>query len=351
MIRYIARSAQKEQPCADSPLSELGRTQAALLAQALKARQFHGTILTAPSPDARQTAQIVAEHTGAKVTDFPPMSAAERLMAHYHDACDRFREEELLFVGGREPVEALVSSLPVTRRAAAYNCALSAMDPDDPSFRALRCDTSHLPYEWTTDQDVSRESVDAAYFAKPWEGPVEAPDLSGFEHKLLHIGDTDSDCYPYYRALIDRVKPDIILHTGDMADEVKVGRIPGTRYEYLSKIRVLLDILHQSGAEVMIVPGNNDLREEIVRMAPEARVYPANERVVIHGVPCRVGHEVMDMTFDLPYAFYGHGFTGETWAYEKNKDADFRRFNVVWSAYVLDVKNGKDVRIFTPDRR
>ena len=190
---------------------------------------------------------------------------------------------------------------------------------------------------------LAREELDREYFNTPYDGEIELPDgidtIRGT--KILHIGDTESRCYPYFKKLIDEVKPDIIIHTGDTADEVKVGRIPGTRYEYRSKIKYILDTIDKSGARVIFVPGNNDVEEDIKEFLPRAEVYPENTIITLDGVECRIGHMVMHMTFDKKWSFYGHGFTGESWEYSMNKPGGECRFNVSLGSFVVSISEDK----------
>lgn len=411
MIRYITRhgqvvnwkfiSADAMFPEGEPPLSELGREQARMLGQRLKSLGFHGKILSSPYLRTLETSEIIAEITDTLIYPFAPMrelfktqeqadkyrgstlaeirakfsriapdaalddhwwtpiadigdSVKARVWPGYLLASEKYKDEELLFVGHGASSCALVGLLGIKadRRSMLYNCSLSAVDPRDPGFKPFRYDTAHMPYEATTNNFIYREENDTEFFAKPYEGELALPDLAAFTgERILHIGDTHSDYYPYYKALIEAVKPDIILHTGDMADEVKVGRIPGTRYEYLSKIRVLLDIMKSSGARLIIVPGNNDLPDEIARIAPEAEIYPVNTEIALSGVPCRIGHQVSKMTFDAPYCLYGHGLTGETWSYEQNEDAAIRRFNAMWGSFVYDLANGRYARVPLPGQK
>jgi len=197
---------------------------------------------------------------------------------------------------------------------------------------------SDIPYERIV-------ATDSPEIIGVYQRDLTLPDTIGNIRgkKLLHIGDTASYEYPYYKKLIEVLHPDIILHTGDLADEVKVGRIPGTKNEYLSKALVLLEILRSSGAEIIIVPGNNDLPEEIKRLIPEAKVYGMNSTVKIDGVECRIGHMVSKMTFDQKWNFYGHGFTGDEWAtgedwhYENNVKGVHCRFNACAGSFICSL--------------
>lgn len=166
---------------------------------------------------------------------------------------------------------------------------------------------------------------------------IQLPPELGAIHgtRVLHIGDTEARYYPYFIRLIRETRPDVIIHTGDMADEVKVGRIPGTKNEYISKIKVIAKAMRESGARLIVVPGNNDLETDIITILPEAEVLPVNSIVEIDGIECRVGHQVHKMTFDRKWHFYGHGFTGEEWEYEMNlTQSDKRRFNACLGAFI-----------------
>ena len=189
------------------------------------------------------------------------------------------------------------------------------------------------------DEIAAEIPEERVYYSWTIDIPEEAESIKG--KKLLHIGDTDSRLYPYYKKLIETVKPDIILHTGDMADEVKVGRIPETRFEYLRKIEKIIGYMRASGARVIIVPGNNDLPDEIKKIAPDMEVYHRNSVIVLDGEECRIGHQVMNMTFDKKWHFYGHGFTGEEWSYEKNVPGEECRFNACLGSFICSISENK----------
>ena len=321
MIRYITRhgqvgtsSAFAEGNYKEICLSDLGRKQAKLLGQRLAQMGFHGRILASPYMRTLETASIIAEETGSLITPFAPVREIVKtekqgqryvgltieeiraLYAHIDPAAElpypwwtketeeaedvearvragveeieaRYPDEPLLLVGHGASVGALhrVYKIRSRRGRMAFNCMLSSVDPADANVPTMYCDTEHIPYEETTSNYVTRAQHDTERMMAPWTEEIELPEWLAECRgpKILHIGDTESLLYPYYIKLIEEVKPDIILHTGDMADEVKVGRIPGTECEYLTKIMVLLDAMQRSGARMIIVPGNNDLPREI----------------------------------------------------------------------------------------
>ncbi len=389
-------------PAGEDPLSDLGREQAALLGKRLLDEGFDGKILASPYMRTLETANIIAEITGLKVIPFAPIreifktekqieeyrgltldeirqkysridedatldypwwtneiedtdEVLERVRAGVALAEELYENEKILYVGHGASTAALINlyGIPKRMHPFLFNCAISYTDPENPKMTA-HCDSSHIPYEKTYSNYLSREEFDREYFESEYTGTVDIPpevrEMKGV--KFLHIGDTDSREYPYFKKLIEEVKPDIILHTGDVADEVKVGRIPGTRYEYKSKIRYILKTLAESGAEIMIVPGNNDVADDIKEAIPTATVYPTNSVVTVDGVECRIGHQVHHMTFDRQWAFYGHGFTGDSWDHESgNKPGGECRFNASVGSFVCNLQNNEFYLIKTPKIR
>ncbi len=189
----------------------------------------------------------------------------------------------------------------------------------------------------------SQEKRDAELMTSDYKKEIELPawlnTIKG--KKILHIGDTESWRYHFYRKLINRVRPDVIIHTGDMSDEVKAGRMSEVKDEYVYKISYMAEMLKASGAELIIVPGNNDISEEIKRLIPEASVVKNNTLIDLDGAECRVGHEVSSMIFDKKWSFYGHGFTGDHWEPSMNQEGGELRFNACYGPVVCSIKDGK----------
>lgn len=342
MLHYFTTNGQS---CGDG-LSELGKKQAALLAEHLKALEFNGRIVSAPQGPCRETAEIVAEVCGTAVTVVDIFG---------QDAVKAYRA----FIGENAGVEALfVVPEPVCRKLCEifnlkgvsntrqYNCALSGLDPLRWRTPPVVLDTSFIPYEMTTLEEKTREQIDLAYIASPYEKEIELPDLSEFTGELvLHIGDTESNTYPFYRKLIETVKPKVILHTGDFADEVKIGRHPEYLYEYTVKAKAIIEIMRSSGARMIFVVGNHDVKEVLEELAPDAEIFDALGEVEISGLSCRVGHRPVDMVFDRKYCFYGHGPAKDPWRYGLNIPGEHCRFNVSYGSFFYDLKKDLFARI------
>ena len=384
-------------PIGEVLLSEMGAEQARRLGMRLRAEDFNGVILCSPFARTLLTAELIAEETGLEVIPFAPiheifhsqesfdslngMTKEEikekfRFIAEDFEleypwwpekietqadvearvaegvklAEERYPGREILYVGHGATTQALhkVYGIPLEIYPFLFNCALSSVDDTKPEKTVVSANTDHLPYEMTTSNFAKKMDFDRDNMTKEYTDEIALPEwvTDGSAEILLHIGDTNSYDYPFYRALIDRVKPSILLHTGDMADEVKAGRKPYTKAEYIFKISVMCDMLDKSGAErVIIVPGNNDLKDEVASLIPRAEIYAPNTVIELSGEEYRIGHEVWRMKFDRRVSFYGHGYTGETWNYDSNKVGEECRFNAHSNSHIYDLKTGRFFRL------
>ena len=392
-------------PVGDNPLSELGCLQAKLLGARMREIGFNGIIVSSPYIRTMQTADIIARETGCFVLPFEPIQEIIRKPSdefvgstldelrqnfpHIHpDATlsskwwlndgdrqkaevfddvyyrvldglkyldEKYPDTELLLVGHGASVMSMFHIMHIPKPQNypypfALNCSLSITDPADPSVEPFGYSTSHIPYQYSTSNFKYREDLDLENFAEEWPYDIVVPDgaaaLKG--KKLLHIGDTHSSLYPYYRKLIDATKPDIIIHTGDFADETKVGRIPEDRYEYMVKLRYISGMLNDSGARLIVVPGNNDLPDELHNLMPEAEIYPNNTVIDVDGTEIRIGHQSYTVDFDKNWAFYGHGFTRDVWDYSQNAFGKPCRFNACRCSTLCSLSEG-EFYCFTPD--
>ncbi|MBR3837645.1 MAG: metallophosphoesterase [Clostridia bacterium] len=351
MIHYLSSSGQ----AVSGALTEIGKKQATLLGSRLKAIPFEGTILFAPDSPCEKTADILSE-----ILSVPKKEAAflvgekenealkERVGEGYQNALGFHGEEDLLFLAPREVCEALASlfELKIPKGVHSFDCALTVFNPVSWRFIPTVFDTAHLPYDAITLGEKSARDLDAELFASQYQGVIPLPDLSDFTgERILHIGDTDSATYPYFRKLIEMVKPQIILHTGDLADEVKLERFPERAEEYRFKAAHLIDIMRQSGANMILVVGNHDSYDILKELAPDAEILMPGSEAILSGVPCRLGHKVKEMIFDRKYCLYGHGMAGETWRYGFNHPGKPCRFNVAFGSFIYDLANDRFERV------
>ncbi len=243
-------------------VSQRGRRQAALSAEHLKSLGFSGRIYTEPSAVCKETAAIMSSSLGkvCKIKRFfdgfllPDLSSSrieykensERVHRDMkypfewasteaiNKAVSDFRSSvEGIMADDRGDVlfilcTATYSSLLELYHPEVYyhtrvpNCALSLVYTDT-GEQTYGYNTDHLPTELLSDNSVDYSEIissarKAFYCGERFFEGVPR------EKRVLHIGDTPFCAYPAYKELIERLKPGVIIHTGDLSDEAKAGR-------------------------------------------------------------------------------------------------------------------------------
>lgn len=382
-------------PAGDPPLTKIGRAQASRLGEYMHHIGFCGKLYTSPYARTMETAEIIADKTGSEIVP----SAFMREIMKTQDAADEFcgmtmqqlqkqfrhvdgsaalpypwwsahadteedvlervskgflelnLKEDAMFVGHGASAGHLIHFLPIPKKSGKllYNCSLSVLDTENKAG-CQYMDTAHLPYDIWGQNTVMQMDTDREKMNRIMERGIDVPKelAESRSLKVLHIGDTSSYTYPYYAALISKVKPNIIIHTGDMVDEVKAGRMIHTAEEYENGLKKITEILENSGAEqIYIVPGNNDLPELIEKHAPFAEIVKPDTQVTIGGVLCTLAHAHYEIKTESRWYLYGHGLSGETWRPERNDVNGICRFNVIWGPKVFLLPEKK---IFEFDR-
>lgn len=346
---YVTHHGQVDAPIHEIPLNasitELGRLQAEHLGRYLKYIGFCGNIYSSPYVCALETAEIVASCTGSQIVVWKPMGSEENinkdfeiLQNHIKSEFEKLSlQEEALFVGLERTHEAFGKALGFWANRRPCNCSLSSMDFGGKG-RAVYGEPGHMPYKMQGYNMAMKFHADNAKMDKYLEEDMCILNSAIKEQgiKVLHISDTASYTYPYIEKMIERIKPNIIIHTGDFVDEVKAGRIPGTRDEYENGLKIICNILNNSGAGVYGVCGNNDIPELVKKYLPNAHITETADIVDICGVDCLLTHSPEDVTGNAQWSFYGHGLGAETWSEDKNDIVNgVCRFNAIWHSSLI----------------
>lgn len=373
-------------------LSDLGRQQAILLGKKLKELDFHGKIYASPLLRTMETADLIAKETGSTIIPVPWLQeifgeqafidvyrgySIEELRKYYFGIAegavldypwwvmkaetpemvkervirglDKYmheEEEDILLVGHGASAGAAHEYLNLKKGGFIWNCGLGMYDTEHPE-RNYGNDISHLTKNMVSTNRVMGGDIDFdADLEKVYS--IDMPENLREEKrtKLLHIGDAHSGSYLYYKQLINTVKPDIIVYTGDTADEVKVGGNPDVREEYLAKASVFLKILEKSGSKVYWIPGNNDLPEEISEMAPFMEIIQPGTVLNFEGVDFSLSHSKEQITGKAEIYLYGHSRCAENFKQEIDLLGNGTWcLNALWNSYVC-VLPEKELYIF-----
>ncbi|WP_297465146.1 metallophosphoesterase [Thermococcus sp.] len=154
---------------------------------------------------------------------------------------------------------------------------------------------------------------------------------------VMHLGDTPERVYPFVEELIGEYGPDVIIHTGDLVDNVKLERRPELKPVYEGGLRKLARILKDSGARLYVVPGNEDDPELLKKYFGESVVEPGSV-VDIEGRTFALGHSWEDVIdVDADFKLYGHNF-----------ETIPRGLNAVLGVNFIFLPSGRVVRIDYP---
>lgn len=405
MTFYVTRHGQvapKENygdvqfPAGDPPLTKIGSEQAEHLADFMKEIGFCGKIYSSPYARTMETAEIIADRTGSVIVPCAFMReilktqeaadelcgmTMEELKVRYRHVVDEgllpypwwnkhfdteedvlarvsrgFTElnpqEDTMFVGHGASAGHLIQFLKIPEKQGRrlYNCSLSSLDTE----HAEHCrylETAHLPYHLVGQNAVMQLDADLEKMKRVMERGISAPEGLGGHCvlRVLHIGDTASYTYPYYEELIRKVAPDVILHTGDLVDEVKVGSVKARTAEYEMGLMELSKILKNSGAsEIYVVPGNNDLPEKIQQYMPFAKVIPPDTQMMLGDVPVTLAHAWYEVSKKSKWYFYGHSLKQEDAKPDiENAWQEDCRFNVLWGPKLITMHPN---RVFSFER-
>ncbi|WP_456394603.1 metallophosphoesterase family protein [Thermococcus sp.] len=134
--------------------------------------------------------------------------------------------------------------------------------------------------------------------------------ISSGERKIMHISDTPDNIYPFILNLIEKVRPDYTIHTGDLADNFKIERRPELKPKYADSVRRLLHILENAECEVYIVPGNEDDVEILRGLVGRSHIIAPGSIIEIEGLKLAVGHSYRDVIAvkNADFKLYGHNF-------------------------------------------
>lgn len=167
--------------------------------------------------------------------------------------------------------------------------------------------------------------------------PPEITETS--EKKLLHISDTPTSFYYDLKILIDRLKPAYIVHTGDMADDIKLGLYPSLIDEYEKRIKKLACIFDVSGAKTILALGNHDNFDINKMYLYNSYIIKRAETIEIEGKNFRISH-MPEGILEAPeqYNLFGHDLTLK---YGCSDDKMY--FNGISHINIIGLESGKHI--------
>ena len=131
---------------------------------------------------------------------------------------------------------------------------------------------------------------------------------SSDELKIMHISDTPESIYSHIYKMLSYSRPDIIIHTGDLVDNLKLetaGEALLPLYqkksaEFISNLEKL------TKARIIYVPGNHDDIEIIENNKNRSEIMAEGTVVELDGVKIGLAHYPENLPQNADINLYGH---------------------------------------------
>lgn len=133
------------------------------------------------------------------------------------------------------------------------------------------------------------------------------------ERILIHISDTPVCLYPQLKRLIETIKPEYIIHTGDIVDNIKLELYPKAVSTYEKYVEKLACIMESSTAEIIVALGNHDHGGIVKEYMKKSTIIEKSDNVEIEGLSFRISHfseEILKAPAD--FNLYGHDLSLES---------------------------------------
>jgi predicted phosphodiesterase len=135
--------------------------------------------------------------------------------------------------------------------------------------------------------------------------------------KILHITDTPTTGYGAITSLINKVAPDYIIHTGDLADNIKLEIYPEKIDLYKKKVKKFLETLESIDCKSYIVIGNHDDSRFINELLDSVQIVEPFKQIKICNKNFLITHKLEDIMDEnlliesSDYILHGHSFYDE----------------------------------------
>lgn len=171
-------------------------------------------------------------------------------------------------------------------------------------------------------------------------GKIFTPDeLRGPSKRILHISDTPFPVFSSIIKFVSKLKPDIVVHTGDLVDDIKLEMCP----KQAGKYKKLADSLLQSlsscvGDRMIIVPGNHD-KPDILSIPNNVSILHEGSILEINGLTFGLAHKFENLPEGCDYYLYGHDLSpGENEYY----------LNGIYKINIIDIDKLKILKLPYP---
>lgn len=128
------------------------------------------------------------------------------------------------------------------------------------------------------------------------------------EEIILHISDTPYSFFYSLKKLIQKIKPEYIIHTGDLVDNIKLQFYQYSLFRYTKNLKTLVDIFENSSAKkIYISLGNHDKKEAVQGLSKRVTIIEKSDNIRIGDLNLRISHYSNEIISNpLEYNLFGH---------------------------------------------
>ena len=173
------------------------------------------------------------------------------------------------------------------------------------------------------------------------------PPMMDGKGKVLHISDTPTKMNGYLARALRRLAPSVVVHTGDLADDIKLANYPAEAAHYAAAAKKLINILLAPHRVVVLALGNHD-RADLLPPLPAQCILCDNDDAInmtFFGARFRISHYAERVT-DKPerYNLFGHDPDRESFV----DDMDRYFFNGMELMRIIDPVTGEIITMAYP---
>lgn len=162
------------------------------------------------------------------------------------------------------------------------------------------------------------------------------------ELKIMHISDTPEIIYSHIYKMLSHSRPDVIIHTGDLVDNLKLES-EGERLilAYQKKSAEFINNLEKlTSARIIYIPGNHDDLDIIKANKERSEVFDEGSILELAGVKIGLAHYPENLPNAADINLYGHS--------KENFEGNNKYLNGILNINYILLPSKDDYRISYP---
>ncbi|MFP4020484.1 MAG: metallophosphoesterase [Halanaerobium sp.] len=163
------------------------------------------------------------------------------------------------------------------------------------------------------------------------------------ELKIMHISDTPETIYSHIYKMLSYSRPDVIIHTGDLVDNLKLENAGEELLPlYQKKSAEFISNLEKlTNARIIYIPGNHDDIKIIKGNKERSEILAEGSIIELGGVKIGLAHYPENLPLNADINLFGHN-------QKQNFDSQGKYFNGILNINYLLLPSKEDYKIKYP---